>query len=225
MNAVHDMGGIPGFGAVGPEENEPVFHEEWEGRMFGLMVSAGRGYFSRAAIERIEPARYLSSSYYERWMLALESVLVAKGVLTPAELEDKTSYFAANPDAVPTRRDDPELAERTRPNIYRQRRPRRERTAAPKFSPGDAVRVRDIETIGHTRLPRYVRRRRGVVDQVYGVYDFPDAVDSSDGVPPQYVYNVRFLASELWRKSAEPAGSLHIDMWESYLEPAGKPVG
>ena len=220
MNAVHDMGGVPGFGAVELEENEPVFHEEWEGRMFGLMVSAGRGYFSRAAIESIEPATYLSSSYYERWMLALESAMVAKGVLTPEELEDKTSYFAANPDAVPARRENPELAARTRAGMYRQRKPRREQVAPPKFNPGDSVRARDIETTGHTRLPRYVRRRRGAVHEVYGVYDFPDAVDGPDAVPPQYVYNVRFPASELWGESAEPEGSLHIDMWESYLEPA-----
>jgi len=225
MSGVHDMGGVHGFGHMEPEENEPVFHEEWEGRMFGLMVSTGRDYFSRGAIESIEPATYLSSSYYEKWLMALEKVMVAKGVLSPDELEGRTGYFASNPEAVPSKKEDPKLAERVRPGMYRQRRPRREARGTSKFKPGDTVRARDIETMGHTRLPDYVRRRRGVVDRVYGVYDFPDAVHGSDGVPPQYVYNVRFLASELWRESAEPGGSLHIDMWESYLEPAGRLEG
>ena len=56
MNDVHDTGGTYGSGPVEPEEDEPVFHEPWEGRMFGLMVAAGSGLFSRQAIESIEPA-------------------------------------------------------------------------------------------------------------------------------------------------------------------------
>ena len=39
VGGVHDMGGVRGYGAVEPEENEPVFHDEWEGRVFGLVVS------------------------------------------------------------------------------------------------------------------------------------------------------------------------------------------
>ena len=33
MNGVHDMGGMHGFGPIEVEENEPVFHEPWEGRL------------------------------------------------------------------------------------------------------------------------------------------------------------------------------------------------
>ena len=36
MNGIHDMGGMHGFGAIDVERNEPVFHEAWEARMFGL---------------------------------------------------------------------------------------------------------------------------------------------------------------------------------------------
>ena len=36
MNGVHDMGGMHGFGPIAPEADEPVFHEIWEARMFGL---------------------------------------------------------------------------------------------------------------------------------------------------------------------------------------------
>ncbi len=35
MNGIHDMGGMHGFGPIELEENEPVFHEHWEGRLRG----------------------------------------------------------------------------------------------------------------------------------------------------------------------------------------------
>ena len=33
MNGVHDMGGMHGMGPVQYENNEPVFHARWEGRV------------------------------------------------------------------------------------------------------------------------------------------------------------------------------------------------
>ena len=42
MNGAHDLGGMHGFGPVEAEPNEPVFHEEWERRVFGVTVSTGR---------------------------------------------------------------------------------------------------------------------------------------------------------------------------------------
>ena len=35
----HDMGGVAGYGRVEPEEDEPVFHNEWEGRVFGFVAT------------------------------------------------------------------------------------------------------------------------------------------------------------------------------------------
>jgi nitrile hydratase subunit beta len=65
------MGGMDGFGPVRRETNEPVFHEPWEGRVFGMNISGvGRPPSTidagRHRIERLDPARYLASSYYER---------------------------------------------------------------------------------------------------------------------------------------------------------------
>ena len=86
------MGGMDGFGPVKPEANEPVFHADWEGRVLGLvntmLRSAGVNVDEfRHAIERIPPARYLASSYYERWLYSLETILTAKGILVPGELD------------------------------------------------------------------------------------------------------------------------------------------
>ena len=41
MNGVHDMGGMHGFGPVKPEPNEPVFHSDWERRVFAMHRAMG----------------------------------------------------------------------------------------------------------------------------------------------------------------------------------------
>lgn len=94
MNGVHDLGGMHGFGPIRAEQNEPVFHHDWERRVFGVMMATfGGGHFNvdqfRHGIERMEPAEYLSSSYYEHWLHALETLLQEHGVVTAEELEAK----------------------------------------------------------------------------------------------------------------------------------------
>jgi nitrile hydratase len=89
---------------------------------------------------------------------------------------------------------------------------------SPRFVAGDRVRVKDVHPIGHTRLPRYVRGRPGVIDRYHGVHTFPDHERADDPIsPPQPVYRVAFSLQELWGAAAEP-GTLAIDIWESYLE-------
>ena len=41
MNSAHDLGGMHGFGSINPEPEgeEPVFHAEWEKRVFGLTLA------------------------------------------------------------------------------------------------------------------------------------------------------------------------------------------
>jgi nitrile hydratase subunit beta len=70
LNSVHDLGGMDGFGPIQREADEPVFHDEWERRVFGMsMVGAGLPAISldarRHELERLNPIQYLSSSYYE----------------------------------------------------------------------------------------------------------------------------------------------------------------
>src|SRR5258708_3128438 len=91
MNGVHDMGGMDGFGAVVREADEPVFHADWERRLFALVISAMPAAHVnidefRHAIERIPPGKYLASSYYERWLAAFETLLVERGIVAREEL-------------------------------------------------------------------------------------------------------------------------------------------
>lgn len=99
MNGIHDLGGMHGLGRIEPEPDEPVFHEPWERRVFGMMIANfGGGQFNvdqfRHAIERMAPAHYLETSYYEHWLAALETLLVENGALTREELEARRAALA-----------------------------------------------------------------------------------------------------------------------------------
>ena len=88
-----------------------------------------------------------------------------------------------------------------------------------RFEPGDAVRAKNINPRGHTRLPRYARGRIGVVARDHGVFVFPDSSAAGQGEQPQHLYSVRFAARELWGEEARAGESVLIDLFEDYLEP------
>lgn len=99
MNDAHDLGGAAGFGPIGPEKDEPVFHADWERRAFALTLAAGflgewNLDMSRHARERMQPDEYLAASYYERWMHGLETLLVEKGMLTRREIDRRVAELA-----------------------------------------------------------------------------------------------------------------------------------
>ncbi len=223
MNGVHDMGGMHGFGPIEVEENEPVFHEPWEGRLRAMrstLPGVSSPYGGRFLIESIPPDLYLKSSYFERWLLSFEDALLKKGLITVEELDEKTRFYQENPDAEVSRKEDPELAKSALETLYTISAPSEHNGSGivPRFGVGDSVKVGNINISGHTRLPRYVRGRVGTVAKLYSAQDIQDHVpDSEKG--PQPVYSVRFDGRELWGDTAESNQVLYIDMWESYLEP------
>ena len=103
MNSAHDLGGMHGFGAINPEpENEePVFHTDWEKRVFGLALAAGflgkwNIDMSRYARERQHPIDYLRHTYYENWLAGLKKLLVEAQLVNSEEL--KTGQAAGPAD-------------------------------------------------------------------------------------------------------------------------------
>lgn len=223
MNGMHDMGGMHGFGPVVREANEPVFHHAWEGRVYAMQrvtpVPIPGG--SRSNIETMDPAAYLTSSYYEKWLHARIKGLIDAGTLTVEELETRVAFYRDHPEAPVPRREDPERLQRIQQRLRRVvESPRLDLPIQPQYRLGAAVRARNMHPPGHTRLPRYVRGKHGVVTRFYGIYDFQDAMPPGTAAPPQPLYAVRFEARELWGESAEANSVVYIDMWESYLEPA-----
>jgi nitrile hydratase len=91
---------------------------------------------------------------------------------------------------------------------------------APRFAVGDRIRTRNMHPTGHTRLPRYVRGKLGVIEHRQGSYVFPDTNAHGKGEDPQWIYSVVFKGTELWGAESDPTLSVAIDCWEPYLEPA-----
>jgi nitrile hydratase len=219
MNGVHDMGGMDGFGKVEVEPNEPMFHAEWEARVLAMVRAMGAaGAFnidaSRFYRETLPPQIYLNSSYYKKWLLGLEDLLVDKGFVAADEI---ATGHATEP-AKPLRR-----GKFTRDDVDRimvRGKFGREATAPAKFKPGDRVRAKNIHPVTHTRLPRYVRGHVGVVERDHGCQVFPDTAATGAGENPQWLYTVVFNAAELWGGDADPTVKISIDAFEPYLEAA-----
>jgi nitrile hydratase subunit beta len=218
MNGIHDMGGMHGLGLIEAENNEPVFHAPWEGRVLALtfaMAATGKLGFSRYHLERIPAADYLRMSYYEKWFTALVQRLPLSGLVTREEIEAEKPA-SGSPKAIPA-----VTATQVLQWIAR-RGEARQQGGPPRFQAGQHVRARNIHPVGHTRLPRYARGRQGTIERDYGVFRLQDT--DPDGHPlgpkPQHVYSVRFAARELWGEQASPRDSVYIDLWEDYLETA-----
>jgi nitrile hydratase subunit beta len=221
MNGIHDLGGMHGFGSIMPESNEPVFHHDWEKMAFAMgWVALTHGLFNldeaRHALEQMNPADYLSTSYYEHWLYFLEKNLINKGIVSREALDAKIQQFEGDPNHPIPRKDAPALTERVLTMIgigASCERP----GPAPRFEAGDSVITRNINPYGHTRLPRYARGKHGVIERVHGAFVFPDTSAAGKGENPQPLYTVRFRTSELWGEHAETNQAVYLDLWESYL--------
>lgn len=219
MNGAQDMGGMMGFGPVGPEPNEPVFHAEWERRAFALTLAMGATGawnldMSRHARESLNPARYLNSTYYQIWLEGLVKLMTNAGLVTAEEVAAGRMMAAAKP----VKR---VLAAADVDKVLRSGGPTERQVQSPaRFKPGNRVRTRNMHPFGHTRLPRYLRGRQGEIVAVHGAHIFPDSHAHGLGEDPQWLYGVRFSARELWGEDRNARDAVHADLWEPYLEPA-----
>ncbi len=217
MNGPQDMGGLQGFGPVVPEPNEPVFHADWEKKAMALTVAMGfTGTWnidrSRFARESLGPANYITWSYYKIWFSALEKLIEEHGLATSEEMAGGKSLEAAAPiNRVLSAEDTPKVLAKGGPVV-------RDKAGAPAFKPGDDVCAINIHPTGHTRLPRYLRSRRGVIHKARSAHVYPDTNARGEGEDPQWLYSVRFKATELWGEGANPNDHVHVDCWEPYLE-------
>ena len=216
MNGAHDLGGMHGFGPVEIEKGEPVFHSEWEKRAFALTLASGflgkwNIDMSRYAREQMPPADYLATSYYEHWLFGLLKLLVEQQLVSANELQTgRAEKPAADARAVP--------ASDVEPLLRQRRAARLDEDVPPRFRVGERVVTRNINPTGHTRLPRYVRGRRGVIERDHGVFIFADTNAMSRDRKPQHCYSVRFMATELWGSAASARDSVFVDLWDDHLE-------
>ena len=208
MDGVHDLGGMQGFGPVEVEPDEPIFHDEWEARMFAVAGGAlGAGGFNspmfRHAIERMDPGHYLTSSYFEHWLTAVATLLVEEGMISRDDLDARVSPFPlSRPPTVDA--DDVDAVSPRGSRASRPATPCVSATLTPAVTPG----APDTCAVAAVSSPH----RRGGADPRGG------------GAPPrtraEQTYGVRFDATELWSDAAEANAPVYVDLYEQYLEPA-----
>lgn len=191
VDGAHDLGGMHGFGAIPIENDEPLFHEHWEGRVWAMsrVIRTTIDRF-RWTIEQMPPAEYLTSSYYARWLWAIERLAAEQGLL--------------HSDTRPSRPTFPS------PSIP---------TWDGRFRRGERVRVRNAVTAGHTRVPRYLRLHEGTVERIAFAWPDPGETAATDAYgAPELVYTVAFAAGELFGAGADHI--LTADVGEHDLEAA-----
>ena len=221
MNGIHDIGGMDNIGPVNIEKDEPVFHDDWERKVYALtLATMGAGIFVtdevRFVTETIPPSDYLTFKYYEKWLYSLEQLVLQKNVVTREELESgkvMAPELTVGVEAAP--------AERMQYGMNNRIPVFVEVDIPPKFMVGDAIIAKNINPLHHTRIPRYIRGRRGVVEMNHGIFLLPDTNAHGGPDKPQHVYNVRFSARELWGEDAPANDCVYIDLFDDYMDPAG----
>jgi nitrile hydratase len=211
------MGGRHGFGQVEKPADAPPFAETWEGKAFVIGALAARIagtnlHAFRHAIERVPPDEYLVG-YWNRWTIGAQIMMEDSGILTDEEVRARAARLSGRdvPEPPAPEPHKPQMPSGGAGNL-------RTADSPPAFAVGDRVRVADMNPVGHTRLPRYVRRRAGMVTAIQPCQVFPDTAAHFAGENPQHCYAVEFDSRELWGPDAEQF-RLSVDLFEPYLEP------
>lgn len=217
MQGIHDLGGMEGF-TLPERDTGRVPAEEWERQVWGLLFALGNPVLGVNArdTERIPPALYLAMPYYARWLHVQERAALERGLVTEAELRDPDGPVEPVDDAGYTPPSPAEILGL----LAADRSAELDLDVPARFAAGDAVAARNDFPFGVTRMPGYVRGRRGVVRGDHGVHAFQDTPPPGAEPRPQHLYSVRFAASELWGARGHPRDSVHVDLWDDHLEPA-----
>ncbi len=212
-----------GGGAQPGDVQGPVFHQPWQAHAFALVMTLYENghytwpdwddylgheiqspdHFAGAAREEIKPAnddranynQFLAAceadgeNYYHYWLAGLEKMLDVKGMVSAGALEARIAAIATV------------------------------EAAGPRFKAGDGVRVLDIELLGHSHLPNYIRGVTGLVESDRGVKVFSDSHGHGKTDTLQHVYTVRFQATDIWGAAADPRQSLNFSLWDYQLAP------
>jgi nitrile hydratase subunit beta len=219
MDGIHDMGGQDGWGTVMIDPDEQVFDTPWEGRAFAMgAMSAGLSGTNldafRHSLERLHPLDYLSDGYYGRWLACAELLLVDHGVLPAGAVDARARNMLGTnvPEPTETSGEKPQY-ERNGGGSLRQI------DDPPVFTVGDRVLAKDMYRRGHHRMPAYVRGHVGTIVALRPAAVLPDSTAHFIAEDAQHVYTVEFSSTVLWGSDAEPS-TLHIDLFESYMEAA-----
>lgn len=229
---VHDIGGDLGYGQILHDPEEPVFHYEWERRVFGVMfqvlrITAQRPGEMRYAIERLAEEDYFKhGGYFGRWEAVCELLLEEYGHLEIGELDQVLGASVGTGPASRARPIEKKilnlLPDDVEVKIPGAKTVRRELPNPPRFKVGDLVQAPETVQKGHTRLPAYVAGKQGFIVAIHPAEVLPDSSAHGLGERPQHVYCVGFDGHVLWGSQSEKSIKIHVDLYENYLSPVKK---
>ena len=179
---------------------------------------------SRHARENQSPQRYLDNSYYETWLVALQKLLVSKGLLSAEELAalptaETIAVYAQARENLHELQPRALNSEQALAALKRGGPTELDSQQTPRFAVGTKVKVLPMTQAGHTRAPRYVHGAVGTVYAYNGVHIFPDTNAHKDPTSPtrgEPLYTVAFSRAALFQQE-NSAGQVMVDLWEPYL--------
>ena len=91
----HDVGGLPGAGSIDQTDHQL---SDWEVLADAVNQALGargikRTDEMRRAREEMDSAAYREMTYYERWIVSIEAILIEKNILTKEEIDRKLAEF------------------------------------------------------------------------------------------------------------------------------------
>src|SRR5437773_10171717 len=91
----HDIGGLPGAGAIDQSEHQL---SDWEILADAVNQALGargikRTDEMRRAREEMDSETYRDMTYYERWIASIETILIEKKILTKDEIDRRLGEF------------------------------------------------------------------------------------------------------------------------------------
>ncbi|WP_433497078.1 nitrile hydratase subunit beta [Sphaerimonospora sp. CA-214678] len=229
MDGIHDTGGMDGYGPVQYQQDEPVFHYEWEGRVLSILTWMhlkgiswwDKSRFFREMMGNENYVNEIRNSYYTHWLSAAERLLVSERIITEQERLHRLEEIQAGlyRDRKPSKTFDPAEIDRAIEEMHEPRSlvlPGPE----PSYQEGDRVLVKNMNPSGHTRCPKYVRNRVGEIAMSHGPQIYPESSSAGLGADPKPLYTVAFSATELWGDDGNPRDTIYVDLWEPYLTSA-----
>ena len=95
----HDIGGLNVDALIDRSEHRLSLSERRVDAMMNLLFAPDRKIFNidemRRAIETLPSDLYENYNYYERWTLAMEKLLISKGIMTADEVAERVADVRA----------------------------------------------------------------------------------------------------------------------------------
>ena len=187
INGTHDVGGVDIEASDKGEYSAKIDltdkpNSYWESCIHALLVVLSTKKPSlastdeiRRCVEGLEPKAYKDWGYYDKWSVALTTLLLERGVITQAEIDEELNGDAGS----------------------------NSNTNEVMFKVGDIVRVRKEDSRlrwrrPHIRCPGYIYGQIGTVVEHVGAFDDPFLLAYRSTGAKQHLYRIAFDMNALW---------------------------